>query len=59
MVLLLTALMAGLTALYPVVIDRAFSMFAARDARILYQVPILVVVVTAAKAAAQLRRRPC
>jgi subfamily B ATP-binding cassette protein MsbA len=50
-VLLLTAIMAGLTALYPVVIDRAFSMFTARDSRILYQVPALVVVLTAAKAA--------
>ena len=51
-VLLLTAIMAALTGLYPVVIDRAFSMFAARDRRILYQVPALVVVITAAKAAA-------
>ena len=51
-VLVLTAAMAGLTGLYPVVIDRAFSMFANRDARILYQVPALVVAITAAKAAA-------
>ncbi len=51
-VLVLTAIMAGLTGLYPVVIDRAFSMFAARDRRILYQVPALVVLITAAKAAA-------
>ncbi len=51
-VLVLTAAMAGLTALYPVVIDRAFSMFAARDRRILYQVPALVVLITGAKAAA-------
>ena len=36
--------MAGLTGLYPVVIDRAFSMFTARDPRILYQVPALVVI---------------
>ncbi len=50
-ILVLTAAMAGLTALYPVVIDRAFSMFAARDVRILYQVPALVVVITALKAA--------
>ena len=49
-VLALTAVMAGLTALYPVVIDRAFSMFAARDRRILYQVPALVVVITTLKA---------
>lgn len=52
-ILLLTALTAGLTGLYPVVIDRAISMFVARDARILYQVPIIVIVVTMAKAAAQ------
>ena len=50
--LMLTAVMAGLTALYPVVIDHAFSMFAAKDRRILYQVPALVVVITVAKAAA-------
>ena len=50
-ILVLTAIMAGLTGLYPVVIDRAFSMFAARDRRILYQVPALVVIITAAKAA--------
>ena len=53
LILLLTVAMAGLTALYPVVIDRAFSMFTGRDQRILYQIPVLVVVVTAAKAAAQ------
>ncbi len=53
LILVLTALMAGLTALYPVVIDRAFSMFAAKDRRILYQVPALVLVITSAKAAAQ------
>ncbi len=52
LLLALTAVMAGLTALYPVVIDHAFSMFAAKDRRILYQVPALVVVITAAKAAA-------
>ncbi|MBV9782843.1 MAG: ABC transporter permease, partial [Acidisphaera sp.] len=53
LVLLLTAIMAGTTALYPVVIDRAFTLFAAKDARILYQVPALVLAVTAMKAAAQ------
>ncbi|MBE7211863.1 MAG: ABC transporter permease, partial [Gluconacetobacter diazotrophicus] len=52
-VLVLTVLMAGLTALYPLVIQRALDMFSAHDPRILYQVPALVVVVTAAKAAAQ------
>ena len=52
LVLLLTAIMAALTGLYPVVIDRAFSMFAAHDRRILYQVPIIVIIITTAKAAA-------
>ena len=52
-ILVLTALMAGTTALYPVVIDHAFSIFTGRDQRILYQVPLLVLVVTSVKAAAQ------
>ncbi|GAN53654.1 ABC transporter ATP-binding protein [Tanticharoenia sakaeratensis] len=52
-VVLLTILMAGLTALYPVVISRAVDMFAGHDPRILYQVPALVVIITSAKAAAQ------
>jgi ATP-binding cassette, subfamily B, bacterial MsbA len=53
LVLLLTALMAGLTALYPVVIQRALSMFESRDQRILYQIPAIVIAITSAKAAAQ------
>lgn len=53
LVLLLTALMAGLSALYPVVIKRALDMFEARDKRILYQIPAIVIAVTSAKAAAQ------
>ncbi len=53
LVLLLTGIMAGTTALYPVVIDHAFQMFTNRDRRILYQIPALVVVVTTVKAAAQ------
>ncbi len=53
LILVLTIAMAGLTALYPVVIDRAFSMFTGRDQRILYQIPVFVVIVTAAKAAVQ------
>ena len=53
LVLLLTGVMAGTTAIYPVVIDHAFSMFTKRDPRILYQVPILVILVTSVKAAAQ------
>src|SRR5579871_6679659 len=53
LVLVLTALMAGTTALYPVVIDHAFQMFTDRDQRILYQLPALVVAITSIKAAAQ------
>ena len=52
-VIVLTAVMAALTAAYPLVIQRAFTLFEARDQRILYQIPVLVVAVTAAKAAAQ------
>jgi subfamily B ATP-binding cassette protein MsbA len=47
---LLTALTAGAQAAYPVVIDRAIEMFQRRDSRILYQVPVLVVIVTSFKA---------
>ena len=53
LVLILTAIMAGLSALYPLVIKRAMDMFQAHDQRILYQIPALVVVVTSAKSAAQ------
>ena len=49
----LTLVMAGAQALYPVVIDRAIAMFEARDRRILYQVPALVLTFTAIKALAQ------
>lgn len=53
LVLVLTAVMAGTTALYPVVIDHAFSMYTQKDERILYQLPILVLLITSVKAAAQ------
>ena len=53
LILLLTAAMAGATALYPVVIDHAFGMFTRKDPRILYQVPALVVALTGVKALAQ------
>jgi ATP-binding cassette, subfamily B, bacterial MsbA len=53
LVLALTLLMAGTTALYPVVIDHAFEMFTDRDKRILYQLPALVIAVTTVKALAQ------
>ncbi|MGH7161370.1 MAG: ABC transporter ATP-binding protein [Acetobacteraceae bacterium] len=52
-ILALTLLAAGATALYPVVIDHAFTMFADKDPRILYQIPVLVVIVTGTRAAAQ------
>ena len=52
-VLALTIVMAGLQALYPAVVRQALDLFERRDPRILYQVPILVMVVTAAKSVAQ------
>lgn len=52
-IFILTMIMAGLTALYPLVIKRALDMFKDNDPRILYQVPLLVIIVTAAKAASQ------
>ncbi|NHO54278.1 ATP-binding cassette domain-containing protein [Acetobacter estunensis] len=52
-VFVLTVLMAGLTALYPLVIQRALDMFSSHDERILYQVPLLIVAITLSKAAAQ------
>jgi len=52
-VLLLTAVTAGLTSLYPLVINRALAMFEAHDSRILYQIPAVIIAITCAKAAAQ------
>ncbi len=52
-ILVLTALTAGAQAVYPVVIDRAIDLFEHRDVRIIYQVPVLVVIVTALKAVTQ------
>lgn len=53
LVALMTLLMAGTTALYPLVINHAFNMFTDRDPRILYQIPALVVAVTGFKALSQ------
>ena len=53
LVLLLTLILAGTQAMYPVLIDRAIDMFEHKDTRILYQVPLLVLALTAIKAAAQ------
>jgi subfamily B ATP-binding cassette protein MsbA len=53
LVLALTIAMAGLQALYPAVISQALNLFERRDPRILYQVPVLVLVVTLLKSIAQ------
>jgi subfamily B ATP-binding cassette protein MsbA len=49
LIVVMTLLMSGTTALYPALIDWAFNMFARKDPRILYQVPVLVLIVTAIK----------
>jgi subfamily B ATP-binding cassette protein MsbA len=49
LIVVMTLIMSGTTALYPALIDWAFNMFARKDPRILYQVPILVLIVTAVK----------
>ena len=49
LIVVMTLVMSGTTALYPALIDWAFTMFARKDPRILYQVPILVLIVTAIK----------
>ncbi len=49
LIIVMTLVMSGTTAIYPAIIDWAFNMFSKRDARILYQVPILVLVVTLIK----------
>ena len=49
LIIVMTLIMSATTALYPALIDWAFNMFARKDSRILYQVPILVLVVTAIK----------
>ncbi len=52
-VLVLTVLLAATQALYPIVIDHAFQLFANKDRRILYQVPALVLAITSVKALTQ------
>ncbi|OYV51107.1 MAG: ABC transporter permease [Acidocella sp. 20-58-15] len=49
LIVVMTLIMSGTTALYPAIIDWAFNLFSKRDARILYQVPIMVLVVTLIK----------
>ena len=53
LILALTAITAAAQATYPVMIQRAIDMFEHRDRRILYQVPVLVIIVTSVKALAQ------
>lgn len=53
LILVLTILMALLTAAYPVVIKRAIDLFTAHDPRILYQIPLIVIFITGAKAFTQ------
>jgi ATP-binding cassette, subfamily B, bacterial MsbA len=52
-VLVLTAITAAAQALYPAIIARAVDMFEHHDRRILYQVPVLVLIVTSVKAVTQ------
>jgi len=49
LVLVLVALVAGATGLYPILIARAYDAFAAKDAGALVYAPVLVVAVTAVK----------
>ena len=53
LVLLLSAAMAGATALYPLVLRYAGILFADTDPRIAWQIPLLVVLVTLVKATTQ------
>lgn len=48
-VLVLMAVVAGVTGLYPLVIDWTFDLFTARDPRVIWVVPLLAVAVTVAK----------
>lgn len=53
LVLLLSAAMAGATAMYPLVLRYAGVLFANKDPRIAWQIPLLVVLVTLTKALTQ------
>ena len=53
LVLLLSAAMAGATALYPIVLRYAGILFANADPRIAWQIPLLVILVTLIKATTQ------
>ncbi|WP_424812910.1 ABC transporter ATP-binding protein [Roseococcus sp. YIM B11640] len=49
---LLTLLLAGITALYPVIIQQAFDSFGRGDANVVWVLPPIIIVVTAARGAA-------
>ena len=49
LIVVTTLVMSATTAAYPALIKWAFDMFSHKDPRILYQVPILVLIVTAIK----------
>ena len=49
LIIISTLFMASLTALYPLVIKRALDMFKDNDSKILYQIPSLVIMVTASR----------
>jgi subfamily B ATP-binding cassette protein MsbA len=49
LVFVLMAIVAGVTGLYPLVIDWTFDLFTARDRRVIWLVPVLAVAVTVVK----------
>jgi subfamily B ATP-binding cassette protein MsbA len=51
--LVCTLAMAGLTALYPLIIQQAFNRFAAGDASVIWLLPPVIIAVTSSKALAQ------
>src|ERR1035437_8989740 len=53
LIVVLTVVMAGAQALYPIVIGQAIDRFTKHDARILYQIPLLMLLLTSLKAACQ------
>jgi subfamily B ATP-binding cassette protein MsbA len=48
-IVLATLVMAGSTALYPALIDWAFNLVTHKDTKLFYQVPVMIIAVTAAK----------
>jgi subfamily B ATP-binding cassette protein MsbA len=52
MAVVLTLILAGITALYPVIIQQAFDSFGRGDSRVVWLLPPIIVLVTAARGAA-------